>query len=82
MVKDFMWRELSEEELVDIRATSVDYENGVYSRAEKITVGFLPCENDSTEVGRLYVENQGNAGFSLKMSCVSQYKSLTCDVNV
>ena len=82
MVKDFMWRELSEEELADIRATSVDYENGVYSRAEKITVGFLPCENDSTEVGRLYVENQGNAGFSLKMSCVSQYKSLTCDVNV
>ena len=30
MVKDFMWRERSEEELADIRAASVDYENGVY----------------------------------------------------
>ena len=48
MVKDFIWRELSEEELADIKAASVDYENGVYSCSEKITVGFLPCENDST----------------------------------
>ena len=45
----------------DIKAASVDFENGVYSRSEKITVGFLPCENDSTEVGRLYLENQGSA---------------------
>jgi hypothetical protein len=67
MVKDFMWRELSEEELADIRAASVDYENGVYSRAEKITVGFLPCKNDSTEVGKLFVENQGASGFSLSL---------------
>lgn len=67
MVKDFMWRERSEEELADIRAASVDYENGVYSRAEKITVGFLPCKNDSTEVGKLFVENQGASGFSLSL---------------
>lgn len=66
-VKDFMWRERSEEELADIRAASVDYENGVYSRAEKITVGFLPCKNDSTEVGKLFVENQGASGFSLSL---------------
>ena len=71
MVKDFMWRELSEEELTDIRAVAVDYENGVYSRSQKITVGFLPCENDSTEVGRLYLENQGSAGFTLKLKPIN-----------
>lgn len=71
MVKDFMWRELSEEELTDIRVAAVDYENGVYSRSQKITVGFLPCENDSTEVGRLYLENQGSAGFTLKLKPIN-----------
>ena len=71
MVKDFMWRELSEEELADIRAAAVDYENGVYSCSEKITVGLLPCENDSTEVGRLFVENQGSAGFNLKLKPIN-----------
>ena len=73
MVKDFMWRERSEEELADIKAVSVDYKNGVYSRSEKITVGFLPCENDSTEVGRLFVENQGSSGFSLKLKPINHH---------
>lgn len=41
MVKDFMWRELSEDELSEIKAASIDFENGVYSRAEKITVGSM-----------------------------------------
>lgn len=67
MVKDFMWRELSEEELADIKAASVDFENGVYSRSEKVTVGFLPCENDSTEIGRLFLDKLGRTGFSLKL---------------
>ena len=80
MVSDFMWRELSEEELADIRDASVDYENGVYSRAEKITVGFLPCENDSTEVGRLFVENQGSSGFSLKLKPINHYGVYNDDV--
>ena len=71
MVKDFFWRELSEEEVAKIKAASVDYKNGVYSRSEKITVGFLPCENDSTEVGRLFVENQGSAGFNLKLKPIN-----------
>ena len=73
MVKDFMWRERSEEELADIKAASVDYENGVYSRSEKITVGFLPCENDSTKVGRIFLDNQGNFGFSLKLKPINHY---------
>lgn len=80
MVSDFMWRELSEEELADIRDASVDYENGVYSRAEKITVGFLPCENDSTEVGRLYVDNQGRSGFSLKLKPINHHGVYDDDV--
>ena len=80
MVSDFMWRELSEEELADIRDASVDYENGVYSRAEKITVGFMPCENDSTEVGRLYVENQGSSGFSLKLKPINHHGVYDDDV--
>ena len=71
MVKEFFWRELSEEEVAEIKVSSVDYENGVYSRSEKITVGFLPCENDSTEVGRLFVENQGSAGFNLKLKSIN-----------
>ena len=80
MVCDFMWRELSEEELADIRDASVDYENGVYSRAEKITVGFMPCENDSTEVGRLFVENQGSSGFSLKLKPINHHGVYNDDV--
>ena len=80
MVSDFMWRELSDEELADIRDASVDYENGVYSRAEKITVGFLPCENDSTEVGRLFVENQGSSGFSLKLKPINHHGVYNDDV--
>ena len=80
MVKDFMWRELSEEELADIRAASVDYENGVYSRAEKITVGFLPCKNDSTEVGKLFVENQGASGFSLSLKQIDHKGTYNEDV--
>ena len=80
MVKDFMWRERSEEELADIRAASVDYENGVYSRAEKITVGFLPCKNDSTEVGKLFVENQGASGFSLSLKQIDHKDAYNEDV--
>ena len=80
MVKDFMWRELSEEELADIRDASVDYENGVYSRAEKITVGFLPCKNDSTEVGKLFVENQGASGFSLSLKQIDHKGTYNEDV--
>ncbi|MBO7191874.1 MAG: DUF5041 domain-containing protein [Bacteroidales bacterium] len=73
MVKEFFWRELSEEEVAEIKAASVDYENGVYSRSEKITVGFLPCENDSTKVGRVFLDNQGNFGFSLKLKPINHY---------
>ena len=80
MVKDFMWRERSEEELADIRAASVVYENGVYSRAEKITVGFLPCKNDSTEVGKLFVENQGASGFSLSLKQIDHKGAYNEDV--
>ena len=80
MVKDFMWRERSEEELADIRAASVDYENGVYSRAEKIRVGFLPCKNDSTEVGKLFVENQGASGFSLSLKQIDHKGAYNEDV--
>ena len=80
MVKDFMWRELSEEEMADIRDASVDYENGVYSRAEKITVGFFPCKNDSTEVGKLFVENQGASGFSLSLKPIDHKGAYNEDV--
>ena len=73
MVKEFFWRELSEEEVAEIKVSSVDYENGVYSRSEKITVGFLPCENDSTKVGRVFLDNQGNFGFSLKLKPINHY---------
>ena len=73
MVKEFFWRELSEEEVAEIKAASVDYENGVYSRSEKITIGFLPCENDSTKVGRIFLDNQGNFGFSLKLKPINHY---------
>ena len=73
MVKDFYWRRLSEDEVAEIKAASVDYENGVYSRSEKITVGFLPCENDSTKVGRVFLDNQGNFGFGLKLKPINHY---------
>ena len=71
MVKEFFWRELSEEEVAEIKTASVDYENGVYSRSEKIIVGFLPCENDSTKVGRVFLDNQGNFGFGLKLKPIN-----------
>ena len=71
MVKEFFWRELSEEEVAEIKVSSVDYENGVYSCSEKITVGFLPCENDSTKVARVFLDNQGNLGFGLKLKPIN-----------
>lgn len=80
MVEDFMWQELSEEELSEIKAASIDFESGVFSRADKITVGFLPCKNDSTEVGRLFVENQGTAGFSLKLKPIDHKGTYGDDV--
>lgn len=65
MVKDFMWRKLSDEEMKGIKKEACDFENGVFSRAEKITVGFMPSEVDSLRQGRIIVENM--TAFNLKI---------------
>ncbi|MGN1219385.1 MAG: DUF5041 domain-containing protein [Candidatus Cryptobacteroides sp.] len=80
MVKEFMWKERSDEELAEIRSASVDYDNGIYSCSGKITVGFLPCTNDSTAVGRVFVENQGSFGFNLALKPVNHEGAFDNDV--
>lgn len=67
MIKDFMWRELSTEELAEIEKNAVDVENGVYSLAEKVTIGFMPSKNDSTMTGRISVPGMGASGLSLEL---------------
>lgn len=67
MIQDFMWRELSTEELAEIEKNAVDVENGVYSLAEKMTVGFMPAKNDSTMTGRISVSGMGASGLSLEL---------------
>lgn len=67
MVNDFMWAEISDAELAAIKAASIDYENGVFSCEENITIGFIPSANDSTKTGYLYVGNEQCTGFNMKL---------------
>lgn len=84
MVSDFMWRELSTEELEDIKRNSYDYEKGVYSLAEKIMIGFTPNEVDSVAYARISIENMGSMAVDLKLKPIANplykkplYKYLT-----
>ena len=67
LVKDFMWRELSDEELEDLKNNSDDFENGIFRVSDKISVGFLPVENDSIENFKLRIDNIGTIGSKLKL---------------
>ena len=71
MVEDFMWRELDKEEFEDIRQNSIDFENGVYKRADKVTIGFLPLVNDSTERYLIEVENLGKIVGNLSLKPIT-----------
>lgn len=84
MVKEFMWRELSEEELESIRKSSYDFENGIYEVAEKICVGFLPQPDDTTMIGRITIDGQGSFAIKVKLKPIENplyrepvYKYLT-----
>ena len=67
MVQDFMWRELSDEELALIKADSYDYEQGIYAVADQVTIGFMPSKNDSTMVGQISVANMGCSRLELPL---------------
>lgn len=67
MVQDFMWRELSDEELALIKANSYDYEQGIYAVADQVTIGFMPSKNDSTMVGQISVANIGSSSLELPL---------------
>ena len=67
LVKDFMWRELSDDELEDLKNNSDDFENGIFRLSDKISIGFLPVENDSIERFKLRVDNIGTLGSQLKL---------------
>ena len=67
LVKDFMRRELSDADLVDLKSKSEDFENGIFRSSNKISVGFLPVENDSIENFKLTVDNIGTIGSRLKL---------------
>lgn len=71
MISDFMWRELSAEELAEINAEAADPEKGIYRLSKRLTVGFIPSGNDSTATGRLSAEFMGRSGFELKLKPVS-----------
>ena len=67
LVKDFMRRELSDDELEDLKSKSDDFENGIFRSSDKISIGFLPVENDSIENFKLTVDNIGRIGSELKL---------------
>lgn len=67
MVKEFMWRELSKEELESIRKESCDFENGIYKVAEKVCVGFLPQPDDTTLTSRITIDSQGSFAINLHL---------------
>ena len=67
MVQDFMWSELSDEELALIKADSYDYEQGIYAVADQVTIGFMPSKNDSTMVGQISVANMGSSRLELPL---------------
>lgn len=67
MVQDFMWRELSDEELALIKADSYDYEQGIYAVADQVNIGFMPSKNDSTMVGQISVANMGSSRLELPL---------------
>ena len=67
LVKDFMKRELSDDELEDLKSKSDDFENGIFRSSDKISIGFLPVENDSIENFKLTVDNIGTIGSKLKL---------------
>ena len=67
MVQDFMWSELSDEELALIKADSYDYEQGIYAVADQVTIGFMPSKNDSTMVGQISVANMGTSRLELPL---------------
>lgn len=71
LVKDFMWRELSDDELEDLKNNSDDFENGIFRVSDKISVGFLPVENDSIESFKLKVDNIGTVGSKLILRSIS-----------
>lgn len=70
MVRDFMWRELSTEELEDIKRNAYDYENGVYSCAEKIMIGFTPNDVDTVAYARISIENMGAMTVDMKLRSI------------
>ena len=67
MIKDFMWKERSPEEMAEIEKDAYDFKNGIFSVADKITIGFMPSKNDSTAVGRISIANMGQNGLELKL---------------
>lgn len=71
MVEDFMWRELDKGEFEEIKQESIDFENGVFKRADKITIGFLPVVNDSIERCIVKVGNLGSVIFNLSLNEVA-----------
>ncbi|MGN1210904.1 MAG: DUF5041 domain-containing protein [Candidatus Cryptobacteroides sp.] len=72
MVSDLMWRERSKEEMEEIKHYSCDYENGVYSCAEKIMIGFTPNDADTVAYARISVENMGAMSVSMKLKPVDR----------
>lgn len=70
MIQDFMWRELTPEEMDDIKRSSVDFDKGIYSYSEKISVGFIPVKNDSIETVQIDVENIGSVRFNLNLRSI------------
>lgn len=67
MVTDFMRRKLSTDELENIKRGSYDYENGIYSCSEKITIGFTPSDVDTVRYARVSVEHMGAFSVDMKL---------------
>lgn len=74
MVKDFMWREIDEEEMKEIKEEAIDFDNGVFSISEKIIIGLYPENTDSIKNLLVNVENYGTSFCPLLLKKVHDEK--------
>lgn len=78
-VSAFTWRELSTAELEQLRAESYDYDKGIYSAAENITIGFHPSRTPSIAAGVIEVDGMGKSRFELELK---SYKTILSGADV
>lgn len=89
MLSAFTWKKLSSDALQELRKESYDFDKGIYSIVEHITIGFHPSRSQSIAAGIINIGGMGKSQFELKLKSldaslpVYRYYSKpykTCDI--